>query len=377
MRSAALRIIHVVSSLQIGGMEHLVLRLAESQRACGDDASVVGIRGGPLLDVAAENGVPVTILQGASIAARVLHAAGHFLRMNPQIVHCHNPTSLHYATLAKFVGAPRIVFTDHAQTKGIVRIPRAYEWQLVDAYAAVSVDTARHARNIGYREVPDVVHNGVEFVPATHPRAKVRADWGLDNQVVGINVARLSPVKAQDTLVRAVALLKSRGVLLTTIVVGDGPERGRVESLAAELGLGPEHVRFLGFRSDIADLLEASDFFVLPSRSEGLPLTLLEAMSHGLPVVCTSVGGNTELVGDGEHGYVVPVDDPPRLADAMARITADAELRHRMGESGRARALGEFGFDRTRDGYQRIYRRVLAAPGRKAWAVFHRDRIDR
>lgn len=367
MDSPSLRIVHTVSSLNGGGMEHFVLRLCESQRKRGHDASVVAITGGPLLEIAAQKGVPLTVLRGNHKVKRVAHTAVHFARCRPDIIHCHNPTSLHYASVAKLVCRGRLVFTDHAQTKGIVRMPRAFEWRLVDAFASVSAETARHASDIGYHGHAEVVHNGVEFTPARRPRAEVRAELGLEGRVVGVNVASFFSVKAQDILVRAGAELKKTGAPLTLMFVGDGGERPIVEKLAQDLGLDAVDVRFLGFRNDVADLLVASDFFVLPSRLEGFPMSILEAMSHRLPVVCTPVGGNPELVTDGEHGYLVPVDDAPALAAAMGKLVGDEPHRHKLGEAGHARVESDFSFDRTTDRYDAMYRRVLAS--RRRWGI--------
>ncbi|MFT3767014.1 MAG: glycosyltransferase family 4 protein [Minicystis sp.] len=364
MSDPRLRIIHTVSSLQGGGMEQFVLRLAESQRKRGHDASVVALTKGPLLEIARQKGVPTTVLFGTRAAERIGHCAAHFALYRPDIVHCHNPTALHYATVAKLASRARLVFTDHAQTKGIIRVGSELEWPLVDAYASVSGETAKHCGDIGYRGTPEVVHNGVEFAPAKRPRADVRKELGVDGRIVGVNVASFFPVKAQDVLVRAMAELKKTGAPVTMLLLGDGAERANVEKLAADLGLGPADVRFLGFRNDVPDLLAASDFFVLPSRGEGFPMSILEAMSHRLPVVCTPVGGNPELVTDGEHGYLVPVDDPAALASAMSKVAADEGLRERLGNAGYTRVTGEFTFERTTDKYEAIYRRILAAPRR-------------
>jgi glycosyltransferase involved in cell wall biosynthesis len=307
-------------------------------------------------------------LRGDGKVARVAHCAAHFAGDRPDVIHCHNPTSLHYASVAKLASRARLVFTDHAQTKGIVRVGTALEWRLVDAFAAVSADTARHAGDIGYRGSVEVVFNGVTPTPAPRPRGEVRAELGLDDRVVGVNVASFFPVKAQDVLVRAAAALKRDGVAVTTLFLGDGAERARVEQLARDLGLGHGEARFLGFRTDVADILAAADFFVLPSRAEGFPMSILEAMSHRLPVVCTPVGGNPELVGDGEHGCLVPVDDPAALSCAIARIAADGALRRQLGDAGHARVTREFSFDRTTARYEDVYRRVLGAPRTLVWA---------
>ena len=361
---ARLRIIHTVSSLQGGGMEQFVLRLAESQRLRGHDASVVAITPGPLLEIARQKAVPTVVLHGERPAERIGHCAAHFAIYRPDIVHCHNPTALHYATVAKIASRGRLVFTDHAQTKGIIRMGSAFEWPLVDAFAAVSGETAKHCVDIGYRGTPEVVYNGVAFAPARRARADVRAELGIGGRVVGINVASFFPVKAQDVLVRAAAVLKKAGVPVTILFLGEGAARASVEDLAERLGLGPQEARFLGFRNDVPDLLSAADFFVLPSRGEGFPMSILEAMSHLLPVVCTPVGGNPELVIDGEHGRLVPVDDPGGLAAAIGALVEDEGLRQRLGDAGHARVTGEFTFDRTAEKYEAMYRRALRAPRR-------------
>ena len=339
-------------------MEHFILRLAEAQRRRGHDASVMAIGSGPLVEIAAQKGVPLTVLSGGK-AERVARCAAHIALRRPDVLHCHNPTSLPYAALAKIAGRSRLVFTDHAQTKGIVRVGTPAEWALVDAYATVSWETASHAGDIGYHGTPEVVHNGVDFAPARRDRAYTRAELGLGDRVVAIHVASFFAVKAQDVLARAAASLMKQGARVTTVFLGDGALRPAVERLARELGLGPAEARFLGYRNDVPDLLAASDLFVLPSRSEGFPMSMLEAMSHRLPVVCTPVGGNPELVTDGEHGYLVPVDDPAALSAAMARVAGDAALRARLGEAGRARVARDFSFARTTDRYEEMYRSVL------------------
>lgn len=340
-------------------MEQFVLRLAQSQIKSGHKASIVSLKSGPLLEIARQMALPVTLLDHGNALTRLAHCFGHFALQAPDIVHCHNPTSLRYATLGKIASRGRLVFTDHAQTKGIVRVGTPFEWRRVDAYAAVSAETATHAGDIGYHGPTGVVHNGVEFAPAQRDRQTVRAELGLENRIVAINVASFYAVKAQDILVKAAARLKSAGLPVTTLFLGDGAERANVEKLAADLGLTEQDVRFMGFRNDVPDLLAASDLFVLPSRAEGLPMSILEAMSHRLPVVCTPVGGNPELVIDGQHGRLTRVDDDQALADAMATLVSDPALRKRQGDAGYLRVTQDFSFERTNGHYEIIYRRVL------------------
>jgi glycosyltransferase involved in cell wall biosynthesis len=139
-----------------------------------------------------------------------------------------------------------------------------------------------------------------------------------------ITVARLSPEKGLEDLLTAVASAGGAGADLAVELVGDGPDRERLEALAGELGI-TDRVRFAGFvgtRPDLVERLDAADVFVLPSRSEGLPHSVVEAMARGLPVVASAIGGLPELLGEGS-GIIVPPRDPDALAAVLVDLAAD------------------------------------------------------
>src|SRR2546423_1665021 len=138
MSRKSLRIIHTVSSLAVGGMEHLVLRIAEFQRRRGHDASVLALRGGPLEEEARRMGVPVTTLGSGHKAFRLLKAAACFGRARPNVVHAHNATSLHYALLARRIVRAPVVMTCHGRLREEARVPTSAEWEALDAVIAVS-----------------------------------------------------------------------------------------------------------------------------------------------------------------------------------------------------------------------------------------------
>ncbi len=355
MTKRALRILHTMSSLQGGGMEHFVVRLADAQRRLGHDASILALQGGPLLAQAERLGIPTQVLGGARTLPRLLRGALRSALAHPDVVHAHNPTSVHYGVLFKLMSAARLVVTDH---RGILRVPTTFEWLLTDAVIAVSRDTARRSTAASSIDV-QVIYNGVTPVPPKRTRAEVRAELGLGDQPVALHVGNFLPVKAHDILVEAVALLRDRGVPLTLIAAGQGPELAPIEQRCRALGLGPDRVRLLGYRGDVPDLLGASDLFVLPSRMEGVPLAVLEAMSHRLPIVTTTVGGLPEIVEEGEQGFLVPPEDPRALADALGKLALDPALRRRMGESGRDRSLAEFSFEEMTKKYDALYARLL------------------
>jgi len=173
-------------------------------------------------------------------------------------------------------------------------------------------------------------------------------------------VARVDGLKGHADLLRAWAGLSPECAANTVLlIVGDGQERAAMERLAASLNLDTASVRFLGFRSDVPDLLGASDVLLLPSLTEGLPLSVLEGMSHRLPIVATAVGGIPELVSDGTHGLLVPVGDPPTLAAAIERLACDGRLRESMGAAGLHRVESEFAFDAMALKYEDLYRSIM------------------
>jgi glycosyltransferase involved in cell wall biosynthesis len=339
-------------------MEHFVLRIAAEQRKQGHDAWVLALNGGPLLETARAGGLPVRVLSGGK-AARVAQAATLLAVRRPQVVHPHNPSSLHYALVGKRVSGARLVLTYHGRGLREARTPSPAEWQRTDAVISVSAGAVEQLP----AEVPGsrvcVIRNGVVPAPAARDREAVRRELGLDGRTVGIIVARVDGMKGHETLLRALPLLRQNGHRMTLLVAGDGAERPALETLARELALGPEEVRFLGFRSDVPDLLAASDFFLLPSRTEGLPLSMLEAMTHGLPAIATPVGGIPEVIRPGEHGFLVPVDDAPALSAAMSQLCADPALLRAMGDQARHRALSEFSFERMTREYLELYARLL------------------
>ncbi len=166
--------------------------------------------------------------------------------------------------------------------------------------------------------------------------------------------SRLSPEKDVANLVRAAALAIQRAADFRVEVAGDGPCRADLDGLAESLGI-KDRVTFLGEMHDVPAVLARALLFALPSRSEGIPLTALEAMASGLPVVATRVGGLPEVVDDGSSGLLVPASDPGALADAMVSLWNDHDRCDRMGRAGRRRAEHCFDIRRMVGEYEALY----------------------
>jgi glycosyltransferase involved in cell wall biosynthesis len=259
--------------------------------------------------------------------------------------------------------------TCHGQIMPNVRAPTKGEWDRTDAIVAVSQETARQDAFLGAGDKLKVIYNGAHPAAPSLSRERIRERLELGDRPVGIIVARLVKAKGHGPLLHALSLLREQRLPVTLLVAGDGSERTDLERRALDLRLGPEWVRFLGYRTDVSELLAASDFFVLPSFTEGLPLSLLEAMLHRLPVVVTPVGGIPELVTDGQQGLYVDVDDPAALARAMERLLRNPALCRSLGDAGHRRVQAQFTFERMVAQYEALYydlHRRRRTPGSEA-----------
>ncbi len=189
-------------------------------------------------------------------------------------------------------------------------------------------------------------------------RESARRRLGLpSDRAIAVAVGRLHRQKDHPTLLAALALLKGWKTLSPlTLIVGDGPDRQRLEAQAKDLGLDEEHLRFLGTRDDVPVLLGAADFLVMSSLWEGLPYVLLEAMAAGVPIVATDVGGNREVVEDRVTGRLVPPRDPARLAEALAEVLEEPKEAAAMGRRGVLRLQRGFGETRMIEETLRAYR---------------------
>jgi glycosyltransferase involved in cell wall biosynthesis len=353
-----LNVVHVISSLQTGGMERVVLRLASAQRDGGSDVSVLALRPGSLLAEANARNLRTGVLSGGRLA-RMLQALDWFRERRPDIVHVHNATSLHYGILSRLVSPARVVVTLHGDLHS--RLGSSFEWRLVDASVAVSDAAARTLRLPRTAPPLQVVRNGISLpaAPDTRP-ASPRALVGGGRPVLGIVVARIDGRKGHRTLVQAMRIVEAAAPgQVRMLVAGDGTDRPAVELLANSAGLNDQAMVFLGTRTDVDDLLAAADFFVLPSDTEGLPLSVLEAMSHGLPIVASRVGGIPEIVDDAQEGLLVPPGEPQALADAIVHIVEDVEMRRRLGRQALERARTRLSFAETVREYEAIYRQVV------------------
>jgi len=338
-------------------MEQVVLRLAASQKQAGHRIGVMAIHDGPLERDLLDVGIQAKVL-GTGRIKRAIRALRYFRDFGPDVVHAHNHTSLHYAVLSKMVTRAPVVVTVHGEMHG--RRGTALEWYLASSVAVVSKAALQSLHVPWSAGKMSVVHNGIAPCAQDLDRDGARRKLGLPQTFIGVIVARLSGLKGHSTLLKSLRILRDAGVNVLVLVAGDGPQRAELEHQAAALSLDESTVRFLGARPDVDDLLCASDFFVLPSDTEGLPLSVLEAMAHSVPVVASNVGGIPELIDHGTHGVLVSPADPPALAAAIRRLAEDPLLRQRLGHAAYTRASSEFSLSTTIRNYDRLYNRAIS-----------------
>jgi glycosyltransferase involved in cell wall biosynthesis len=208
-----------------------------------------------------------------------------------------------------------------------------------------------------------VIPNGIELpgLPTGTDRLAARAQLGLhpEDFVVGI-VARLTAEKAHEVLFEAVAKLAPSHLRLRLVVVGDGPRDTQLRELAGELGIA-DRVLFTGLRRDVPELLPGFDVSCLSSVREAAPISVIESMAAGLPVVATACGAIPDMVADGEEGFIVPVNDSGAIADRIERLAADPALCAAQGARARARAERGYRIEATAERYQRLLTWLVGA----------------
>jgi len=291
-------------------------------------------------------------------------------RRRPALLHLHHvwPAADRYlTTLAEAAGVPHLVLTEHIvgqpHSAGQKMLKRR-ELARADAVTAVCGAVADSlVRDYGVpRERVRVVPNGADppdDVAERDATRRLRVGLGASAfKPLWVCAARLEEQKGHDVLIEALAEVKRRGLEFLAALAGEGSRREPLERRVAELSLG-EQVRFLGSLPEIGPLLAAADAVVMPSRWEGLPLTLLEALARGRPVVASAVGGIPEVIEDRVSGRLVPPGDVPALADALEWIHRRADLAAALGREGAARVRERFTWDRVVEAFEEVYDEVL------------------
>lgn len=359
-----MRVLHVHRVGGIGGSERHLLTLLPALAARGAAVSFLGLddpRGAPEPFYAELErvGIPGSRLRAPRDLdpALAVRAARVVRTQRPDIVHTHLVHADVYGALAAAAAGAALVSTKHNDDPFRAGAFRHVERLLAQRAAAVICITDALARfNAERVGIPPgklvVIHYGLDAPPP---------GWGGNPEVelpegarVLLGIGRLAEQKGYETAVRALPQILAAEPGAVLVVLGEGPERARLEALARELGVA-DAVVLPGRAGDVAAWLERAELFVHPCRWEGFGLVLLEAMLAGLPVVASEVSAVPEIVAGGETGLLVPPGEPDPLARAVTSVLADAARRAAMGKAGRTRAHERFSVARMAERTLEVY----------------------
>ncbi len=376
VKPQAMRVMFLSTSMGMGGADKQLLSAAQLMHAQGHDVCIVSLTElGPMGLEARSQGIRTESLdmrRGVPDPRGLIRLIRLVRAWKPDVLHSH---MVHANLMARavrlFARVPVIVSTIHNIYEGGPLWMAAYRISngLVDHMTIISEAAADRFVKEGIvpRELLTCVPNGVDTERfrqvAPETRQALRSSIGVDGRFVWLAVGRFEIAKDYPNMLHAFAQVCQRDSNAVLLLVGHGSLQQETESLAQSLGLG-DRIRFLGVRSDVPEVMAAADGYVMSSAWEGMPIALLEAGAAGLPIVATRVGGNHEVVRDGESGFLVPPRDAAALGQAMLRLMEQAPERRRdMGERGREHVRVHYGLGRVVERWQDLYRQVSVRKG--------------
>jgi len=349
------RVCHLSMTLRTGGLERLLVDFGRFHDRSKFDLSFValGALGQPARDLEAAGFSVRSLDISHSGKARAIQDLRNYLKTEQiDVLHTHNTYPHFYGAMAaRWAGLKSVINTQHGRGCG-KGWKSLWQFRLANRLATGVVGVSEDATRLCQGQDP-------------HHAQKMRCIWnGIDldrfafcgprSEPIAISVARLSPEKDYPTLFRAIRKVVVCQPGFRLKLVGDGSERAKLEKMAADLNI-TRHIEFLGERQDVPELLKTAGFYVSSSKTEGISLTLLEAMAVGLPIVTTSVGGNPEIVMDGVTGKLVPPLNPDALAVAILDMIEQHARWPRMAEIGRLRVEQNFSIRNTVANYEQLY----------------------
>jgi sugar transferase (PEP-CTERM/EpsH1 system associated) len=359
-----IKVMHLVLNLNVGGLERFIIELIKNY-SNSISPCIVCLEGAGELAGFVESAEVITLNDKPGMKFGAIKRLMVIAKdKNIQIIHTHNEASHFYGSVAGFMGCVPVIHTRHgrylhnSRKKILLNTLSSF---LSTKVVGVSDDVSELMIRNEFlpRKKVLTIMNGVDVDTYSPQPAKHIFPFNTGSGVVRIGiVARLNEVKDHSNLLKACKVLKRFTNNFKVVIVGDGPLRSHLESESESLQL-QDRVIFTGTRNDIPDILHELDIYVLSSISEGTSMTLLEAMACGLPVVATNVGGNPEVVMDGETGLLVPSRNPEALAEKLLLLIRDRGLRTRLGQAGRERILRHFSISTTAQRYEDMYECLL------------------
>jgi len=374
-------ILHVHTDLVGGGIEQMMVTLATHTRA-----AEVAICWCPashpepppdMLRAITEAGVTLHRIPPPFLSpAYPLRLARLVAELRPDVLHLHGGTiGCLGALLGRICRVPAIIYTEHLPCHPLrkdqaewchapwIRSARFATAGMLDLTAAISANVAASLpRTTGTAEV---VHNGVNLsvyqaaISAEH-RERKRRELGVHSgDCLLVGVGNLTERKSYGTAIGALAASRLSTGRCVLAVCGEGQERTHLEDVAADLGVAGE-LRLLGWRNDVANILQSADLFVHPARDEGFGLVVVEAAAAGLPIVASEVGGIPEIIQHGVNGLLVPPGDPQALAQAIQKLIDDPQMARSLGDAARQTAFERFSAEAMAAAYMDLYSQLLS-----------------
>ena len=354
-RASPLNIVHVVDSMEMGGAEKLTATLCRLQRDRGHTASVhclyaVGVLGEELR----AEGFEVLLHHPSAFFHLMSCLYRAFRRSRPDVVHCHNATAAIMAAIpARLAGVKTVIVTRHGLVKPPYQMRRELKFALASRWCDWIVGVCEGTRT-NLLAAPFAARDKIIHIYNGASPADIRAVPHARNSFTFVCVGRLALLKDHATLLQAVVLTRTHHPDVQLWIVGGGPLDASLRKLADALGL-KECVTFFGERADVSPFLLAADLFVSSSITEGLPVSLLEAMSVGLPAVVTAVGGMGEIAHLSGAVTLVPASDPKAMAGALCDAIAGKQKLSKMGQLASCCYEQYFRPERMLEDYMRLY----------------------
>lgn len=349
---------HVVDSMEVGGAETLVSQMCRLQHEQGSDVSVYAIAAlGEIGEQMLREGFNVRFNIGRHLSDSSRNLYRLFRESRPDVVHVHNPTPTIYAApAARLAGAASIISTRHSLVapphNRVAEFKYATAARCCDWVVGICEATTNNMKALGTVAPRKIVTVYNAAAPLREPAiAELPPKSGFTLVFVG----RLQPVKNLSLMLNAFRIALNSQPSLRLWIVGDGSERAALEQLARSLNI-PEQVTFWGQQMDVAPFFAAADAFIMSSKSEGLPLSLLQALSLGVPAIVPDVGGMPEVVRQTGSGYIVPPAAPDAMAAAILKMANSAAERNLFSSNARAGFCSHFDLKTMTDAYMRLYR---------------------
>lgn len=358
-----MKIAHIVDTMSVGGAETVVAQMCRLQRQQGHEPQVYAISQlGELGKNLQSEGFRVE----SDVGRHLVDSSLGFFRLlrafKPDVAHLHDPTATIYAALAaRLSGVPSVISTRHSLVAPPWNIVAERKYVIAarfcDWIVGICEATANNIKNVGHIPVGKIacVYNGalgIELLAKEH--------WPIKDGFTLLFVGRLEQVKNLPLMLEAVSGAVAKNERIRLWIVGDGSQRSMLEQLTCELGL-KSTVTFWGQQLEVAKFFSAADVFVMSSESEGLPISLLQAFSVGLPAIVTDVGGMAEVVRFADGGTVVPLTDNKAMTEEILHFADNAVQRNHFSANAKAAFSSRFTLDAMVSSYEKIYRNTRRA----------------